>query len=204
MNLSGSEFVKSAAEPSGFIRDLRPQLVFAGRSNAGKSSVINRLLGRKNLARVGSAPGKTAHINYYLAGGALYFVDLPGYGYARVSREERERWGRLMEAYFSGGGRIAAGLLVVDARRVPGGDDAMMARWFLGSGLPLAVVANKTDKLKRSELEGGLKAIEEALAPCGAAAVLPFSALTGEGRDALWAFIEGCALRGAPGEEGGG
>jgi GTP-binding protein len=204
MNLSRIEIVKSAADRR-LCQGRKAQLFFppAGRGTREKSSVIKQA-GPQKPGPIRSAPGKTVHVNYYLADGALYLVDLPGYGYARASREERERWGRLMEAYFSGGGLIAAGLLVVDARRLPGEDDVMMARWFLSSGLPLAVVANKTDKLKRSELEGSLRAIEEALAPAGPVAVLPFSARTGEGRDALLRFMEACALRGAPGDGGGG
>ena len=119
INLNRAAFVKSAASKSDFIRDGKPCIVFAGKSNVGKSSVINRLLNRKNFARVGSQPGKTVHVNYFDIDGACYFVDLPGYGYAAVSKAERDRWGRLMESYFAESERITLGVHIVDARHKP-------------------------------------------------------------------------------------
>jgi len=190
MNFNKAEFIRSAADPRAFIADGRPQLVFAGRSNAGKSSIINRLANRKNLARESSAPGKTAHINYFLIDGALYFVDLPGYGYARVSKGEKERWGGLMEAYFAAEGLISAGILVVAARRRPTEDDAAMARWFKSSGRPFIIAANKADKVKKSELEADLELIRTALELDARTRALPFSARTGAGREELMEFIE--------------
>ena len=128
-----------------------PEVVFAGRSNVGKSSVINRLLGRKNLAYVGSSPGKTTQINYFQVDRRAYLVDLPGYGYAKVSRAEKERWGRLMERYFQDGGElITTGVLIVDIRHKPTADDLTMHAWFRETGCPEIVVANKLDKLKRA------------------------------------------------------
>ncbi len=142
INWNLAQFVRSAAKPADFPRDGLPQVVFAGRSNVGKSSVINRILNRKNFARVGSAPGKTTHINYFSVDQKLYLVDLPGYGYAKVSKQERDRWGRLIEAWFSDTDRMALGILVVDARHKPTADDCMMAQVFLSSGKPFLVAAN--------------------------------------------------------------
>ena len=152
INFNKAEFVLSAVKASTFIRDGKPQVTFAGRSNVGKSSVINRLLGRKNFARVGATPGKTNQINYFDIDGKIYFTDLPGYGYAKVSKEERDRWGRLMESYFAEPDLITLGVLIVDARHKPTADDVTMCDWFKGTGCPVIVVANKLDKLKKSEI----------------------------------------------------
>ena len=157
VNLQKAEFVLSAVSPKNFIQDGRPQVAFAGRSNVGKSSVINRLLGRKNLAYVGSSPGKTTQINYFQVDRRAYLVDLPGYGYAKVSRAEKERWGRLMERYFQDeGSLITTGVLIVDIRHKPTADDLTMHTWFRESGCPEIIVANKLDKLKRSRLQTAL------------------------------------------------
>ena len=185
MNTQKVEFVKSAASRSGFIRDGRPAFAFAGRSNVGKSSVINRLLNRKNYARVGATPGKTVQVNYFLVDGTAYFVDLPGYGYASVAKTERERWGKTMEAFFSDPERIDLGVMIVDSRHKPTKDDVTMADWFHSTGCPLVVVANKTDKLKKSEIELNLKVIAETLSLDESAVLIPFSAEKGTGRDLL-------------------
>ena len=192
LNWNMAEFVRSAAKPADFPRDGLPQVVFAGRSNVGKSSAINRLLNRKNFARVGSAPGKTTHINYFLIDKKLYLVDLPGYGYAKVSKQERDRWGRLIEAWFADTGRMSLGVLIVDARHRPTADDCTMARVFLCSEKPFAVVANKLDKLKKSEIEGNLLQIRETLDLPETAPVIPFSAEKGEGRSELSGVILNC------------
>ena len=189
MNLQNVEFIKSAVRPADFIRDGRPNIVFSGKSNVGKSSVINRLLGRKNLARVGAQPGKTVHINYFLIDKTAYFTDLPGYGYAKVSKAERDRWGKLMEQFFAETELISLGVMIVDARHKPTANDVTMADWFLGAGKPMLVVANKIDKLKKSELAPNMALIRETLSLPEAAALLPFSAETGAGRDALLAEI---------------
>ena len=189
MNLQNIEFIKSAVSPKDFIRDGLPNIVFSGKSNVGKSSVINRLLNRRNLARVGSQPGKTVHINYFLIDGAAYFTDLPGYGYAKVSKTERERWGRLMEQFFAEEGLITLGVMIVDARHKPTANDVTMAEWFLGTGCPMLIVANKLDKLKKSEIDPNLALIRETLALPDDVPVLPFSAETGAGRDTLLAEI---------------
>ena len=128
INLQKAEFILSAAAPKDFLRDGLPQIAFAGRSNVGKSSVINRLLNRKNFARVGAAPGKTTHINYFKIDNAFYLVDLPGYGYAKVSQVEKDRWGRLMESYFADPGLMTLGVMIVDSRHKPTADDCTMAQ----------------------------------------------------------------------------
>lgn len=189
VNFNRAEFVLSAATPQQFIRDGRKQLVFAGRSNVGKSSVINRLLNRKNLARVGAAPGKTTQINYFLIDDSLYLVDLPGYGYAKVSKAERDRWGKLMERYFSSG-LIRLGVLVVDARHKPTADDVTMFEYFRASGCPTIVVANKLDKLKKSETDSCLLLIRETLAMRDSETLVPFSAEKGDGRERVLELLQ--------------
>lgn len=184
MNFQNVEFLISAASAGNFPRRPLPEIAFAGKSNVGKSSVINRVLQRRNLAKVGDRPGKTVHVNYFLLDGKCYLVDLPGYGYAQVSRQEKERWSRLMEDYFAAG-RITLGVLIVDYRHPPTNNDITMASWFLESGCPFVVVANKQDKLKKSELAPNLEIIRRDLALPETVEVIPFSAEKGTGRDAL-------------------
>ena len=190
INFNKAEFILSAVQPGAFLRDGRPQVAFAGRSNVGKSSVINRLLNRKNFARVGATPGKTTQVNYFLIDGRIYFTALPGYGYAKVSKEERDRWGRLMENYFQEQGLITLGVLIVDARHKPTADDVTMCTWFKESGCPLIVVANKLDKLKKNEIEPNLQRIWDTLELPDTAALIPFSAEKGIGKTELLSAIE--------------
>ena len=190
MNLHNAEFVLSAASLAACPKDGLPQIAFAGRSNVGKSSVINRLLQRKNFARVGEAPGKTTHINFFLVDQAMYLVDLPGYGYAKVPKAEKDRWARLIEQYFAAPDLITLGILIVDARHKPTANDVIMAEAFRNSGRPYVVVANKMDKLKKSEILPNLAAIRETLSLEEETPVLPFSAEKGQGRDELLARIE--------------
>lgn len=185
VNLQKAEFILSAASPKDFVRDGLPQVAFAGRSNVGKSSAINRLLNRKNFARVGAAPGKTVHINYFKIDGTFYLVDLPGYGYAKVSKEERDRWGRLMEDYFAQPDQMTLGVMIVDARHKPTADDCTMAEWFRATGCPLVVVANKLDKLKKREIEPNLQLIRQTLQLDDSTCMIPFSAEKGDGRQQL-------------------
>lgn len=187
IQFSKAEFMLSAASPGQFLRDGLPQLVFAGRSNVGKSSVINRLLGRKNLARVGASPGKTSQINYFLVDHQLYFVDLPGYGYAKVSKAEKDRWGRLMEAYFHNTELVSIGIQIVDARHKPTADDVTMSRYFQETGCPLLIIANKIDKVKKSQIDDNLGLIQETLQHQGL--LIPFSAETGQGKEETLAAI---------------
>lgn len=184
MNFQNVEFLISAASTEDFPKKRLPEIAFAGKSNVGKSSVINRLLQRKNFARVGDKPGKTVHVNYFLLDQSVYLVDLPGYGFARVSQSEKERWGKLMESYFAAG-RITLGVLIVDYRHPPTNNDITMANWFLQSGCPFVVVANKLDKLKKSELAPNLAVIRRDLELPETVPVIPFSAEKGDGRDDL-------------------
>ncbi|MCI6434097.1 MAG: ribosome biogenesis GTP-binding protein YihA/YsxC [Clostridiales bacterium] len=188
MNFQNVEFLISAASPKDFPAVRLPEIAFAGKSNVGKSSVINRLLQRKNFARVGDKPGKTIHVNYFTLDRKCYLVDLPGYGFAKVSQSEKERWGKLMEDYFAAN-RITLGVLIVDYRHPPTNNDVTMARWFLDSGCPFVVVANKMDKLKKCELEPNLKTIREDLELPDNCPIIPFSAEKGDGRDALVKLI---------------
>lgn len=190
LNLNRAEFVKSAASVSQFINTPMPVVVFAGKSNVGKSSVINRVLNRKNFARVGAEPGKTIHVNYFIIDDKLYFVDLPGYGYAKVSQNERERWGKLMEDFFASD-FMTLGVMIVDARHKPTADDITMAEWFKNSGKSFVVVANKLDKLKKSEIEPNIVLIKETLGLDDETPVIPFSAEKGQGREELVSQITG-------------
>ena len=179
MNLHNAEFVRSVTAVADCPKDRLPQIAFAGKSNVGKSSVINKLLLRKNFARVGEAPGKTTHINFFRIDDAMYLVDLPGYGYAKVPQKEKERWGRLMEAYFAAPDTLTFGVMLVDARHAPTANDVVMANYFLQSGKPFVVVANKLDKLKKSEIEPNLACIRQTLSLPDTVALIPFSAEKG-------------------------
>lgn len=188
MNFNNVEFVKSGATMEGLPPASMPEIAFAGKSNVGKSSVINRILNRKNFARVGEAPGKTTHANYFNVDKKCYLVDLPGYGYAKVPMSEKQRWGKLMEAYFASG-RITLGILIVDARHAPTNNDIVMADYFIQTGCPFLVVANKLDKLKKSVIESNLATIREDLELPEGCPVIPFSAEKGTGRDELVRYI---------------
>ena len=188
MNFQKVEFLISAAVPKQFPTARLPEIAFAGKSNVGKSSVINRVLQRKNFARVGEKPGKTIHVNYFVIDRKAYLVDLPGYGFAKVSQKEKERWGKLMEDYFAAA-RIDLGVLIVDYRHPPTNNDITMARWFLESGCPFVVVANKMDKLKKSELAPNLEIIRRDLELPEDCPVIPFSAEKGNGREELIRYI---------------
>lgn len=201
INLQKAEFILSAVAPKFFLRDGLPQVAFSGRSNVGKSSVINRLLNRKNFARVGAAPGKTTQINYFKIDNAFYLVDLPGYGYAKVSKAERDRWGKLMESYFADPELMTLGVMIVDSRHKPTADDCTMAQWYREAGCPFVVVANKLDKLKKSQVESNLQVIRETLELGEGDVVIPFSAEKGTGRQelvsAILASVEGRKIPGA-------
>ena len=198
MNLQKAEFVTSITAMEKLPKDGLPQIAFSGKSNVGKSSVINRVLNRKNFARVGETPGKTVHINFFRIDDRAYFVDLPGYGYAKVPQAEKERWGRLMEQYFSVPERIALGILIVDARHKPTENDVTMARYFQDSGRPYLVVANKLDKLKKSEIKPNLALIRQTLALSENTVLIPFSAEKGDGRDELIRHILSACERSSP------
>lgn len=185
INLQMAEFIRSAVKREDFPRDGMPQIVFSGRSNVGKSSVINRILNRKNFARVGNSPGKTIHINYFKIDRKFYLVDLPGYGYAKVSQTEKARWGKLIQTWFDDPELMTLGCMIVDARHAPTADDCTMCEWFKSTGKPYLVIANKLDKLKKSEVESNLQRIRDTLELEEAVRIVPFSAEKGTGREEL-------------------
>lgn len=189
MNINNAEFIKSAASPKDFINDSLPVIVFSGKSNVGKSSVINRLLNRKRIAKVGSSPGKTVHVNYFLIDRKAYFVDLPGYGYAKVSKEERARWGGLMESFFQRSDSISLGVMIVDSRHRPTADDITMSEYFKAVGRPWVVVANKSDKLKAAAIEANISTIRKTLTLSDEVPVIVFSAENGSGTKELMSLI---------------
>lgn len=189
MNTQKFTFLKSAADKKAFLPNDRPGIVFAGRSNVGKSSVINCLLQRKNFARVGATPGKTVQVNYFDVDG-VYFIDLPGYGYARVSGDQRRRWGELMEDFFGEPMRISLGVLIVDIRHDPTKDDVTMAEYFRNTGRPFVVVANKLDKVNKSQIAPALARVREVLSLADEIPVVAVSGVKGTGRGELLAVIE--------------
>jgi GTP-binding protein len=182
-----AEFIISAAREEQFIQDGRMTIVFAGRSNVGKSSVINLLTGRKGLAKIGNTPGKTSHVNYFLIDDAFYFADLPGYGYAKVSHTEKRRWAILLEAFFAQPDGFTLGILVTDARHKPTELDRQMAELFRQSGKPFVTIANKSDKLKPSQVNSALELIKETLA---VNSVIPVSSVKGTGKKEVWHEID--------------
>ena len=188
LNLQKVQLKISAGLPRQFPADPRPQVAFSGRSNVGKSSLINALLGRKNLARVSSAPGKTITINFYDVDGKLYLVDLPGYGFAKRNPEDKKRWSALTDGYFTQNkniDRLSLVLQLVDSRIPPTADDEMMLEFLRASGLPYAVVATKVDKLNATERKKNLEALR-AHPLIADVPLIPFSSLKGEGKEELW------------------
>ena len=166
------------------------EVAFAGKSNVGKSSLINGLVNRKGLARTSSQPGKTQTINFYNVNKELYLVDLPGYGYAKVSVEAKQQWGKLIERYLHGSKQLKAVFLLVDIRHDPGANDKLMYDWICHNGYDPIIIATKLDKIKRSQLQKQLKAIREGLNVKPGTVVIPFSAETKQGREEIWALIE--------------
>lgn len=170
----------------------RPEVAFAGKSNVGKSSLINALMNRKSLARTSAQPGKTQTINFYNINSELYLVDLPGYGYAKVSQAEKEKWGRMIERYLQKSQMLKAVFLLVDIRRDPSANDRMMYEWIAHNGCEPVIIATKLDKIKRSQVDKQLKAIRAGLGMRPEGIILPFSAETKQGRDEIWRQIENC------------
>lgn len=167
-----------------------PEIAFAGKSNVGKSSLINGLLNRKALARTSAQPGKTQTINFYNVNQSMYLVDLPGYGYAKVTQEIREKWGKLIERYLHGSKQLKAVFLLIDIRHEPSENDKRMYDWIVWNGYDPIIIATKLDKIKRSQIEKQLKLIRVGLAVKPGTKILPFSAETKQGRDEIWALIE--------------
>ena len=167
-----------------------PEIAFAGKSNVGKSSLINGLLNRKSLARTSAQPGKTQTINFYNVNKNLYFVDLPGYGYAKVSVEIRAKWGKMIEKYLHGSPQLKKVFLLIDIRHVPSENDCMMYDWIVDNGYEPVIICTKLDKIKRSQVQKNLKLIRENLDLVPGTTMIPFSAQTKQGRDEIWNLIE--------------
>lgn len=167
-----------------------PEIAFAGKSNVGKSSLINGLLNRKSLARTSAQPGKTQTINFYNVNKNLYFVDLPGYGYAKVSVEIRAKWGKMIERYLHGSPQLKKVFLLIDIRHVPSENDCMMYDWIVNNGYEPVIICTKLDKIKRSQVQKNLKLIREKLDLVPGTTMIPFSAQTKQGRDEIWNLIE--------------
>lgn len=171
-----------------------PEIAFAGKSNVGKSSLINALMNRKSFARISATPGKTQTINYYNINRELYLVDLPGYGYAKVSVKEKEQWGKMVERYLHSSKQLRAVFLLIDIRHDPSANDRMMYDWILHQGYQPIIVATKLDKIKRSQKEKQLKLIRQGLGLVPGTLVIPFSSVTKQGRDEIWEFVENHVL----------
>ena len=167
----------------------KPEIAFAGKSNVGKSSLINALMNRKSYARISATPGKTQTINFYNINDVMYLVDLPGYGYAKVSEKEKEQWGRLIERYLHSSARLKAVFLLIDIRHEPSANDKMMYRWIVDQGYEPVIIATKLDKIKRSQIQKHIKMIREGLSLVPGTKVIPFSSSTKQGREEIWELI---------------
>ena len=167
-----------------------PEIAFAGKSNVGKSSLINALMNRKSYARISAKPGKTQTINFYNINEAVYLVDLPGYGYAKVSEQEKIQWGQLIERYLHGSKQLKAVFLLIDIRHDPSANDKMMYDWIVAQGYNPIIIATKLDKIKRSQIQKQVKAIKEGLKLQPGTVVIPFSAETKQGREEIWELAE--------------
>lgn len=187
MNLNNVELMLSAVSKRQYPNTDLPEIAFAGRSNVGKSSLINKLLNRKKLARVSAQPGKTATINFYDIDKTLIFVDLPGYGFAKVSKQEKEKWGKMIEEYLNEREQLIQVILLVDMRHKPTNDDIMMFNWIIESGFKPVVIATKKDKVKPSQRESALKLIKDTL---NIDEVIPFSSEKGDGVDEVWSLFK--------------
>lgn len=168
----------------------KPEVAFAGKSNVGKSSLINGLMNRKSLARTSAQPGKTQTINFYNINDAMYLVDLPGYGYAKVSQSEKEKWGKMIERYLHTSKNLKAVFLLIDIRHEPSSNDVMMYEWILNNGYEPVIIATKADKIKRSQLQKHLKMVKDGLKLRPGGKILPYSALTKQGREEIWTLID--------------
>lgn len=189
MNIHNVSLTISAVQPKQYPHDDIPEIAFAGRSNVGKSSFINKVLNRKSLARTSSKPGKTATINFFNIDDCLNFVDLPGYGFARVSKEEKKKWGEMIETYLNSRENLSQVILLVDSRHAPTPDDHMMLNFIRAVCDRVVIVASKIDKLKKSERTDSLRRIITELKLNGDDVIIPFSAVTGEGTDMFWDYV---------------
>lgn len=167
-----------------------PEVAFAGKSNVGKSSLINGLMNRKALARTSAQPGKTQTINFYNINKFMYLVDLPGYGYAKVSENEKKKWGKMIENYLHTSKQLKAVFLLIDIRHEPSANDKMMYEWIVSQGFNPVIIATKLDKIKRSQKDKQIKIVKEGLGVLPGTVVIPFSSVTKQGRDEIWELVE--------------
>lgn len=191
MNITQADFVISAVKPNQYPEDALPEIALAGRSNVGKSSLINKMIQRKSLARTSSQPGKTQQLNYYRVNEMLYFVDFPGYGYAKVSKKQREQWGAMIELYLKERQPLKLVLHIIDLRHPPSEDDCLMYNWLKHFEIPVCIVCTKADKIPRSKWDKHVKVIRETLGADPRDPLVLFSSETGLGRDELWSVILG-------------
>ena len=168
----------------------KPEIAFAGKSNVGKSSLINALMNRKSYARISATPGKTQTINFYNINDEMYLVDLPGYGYAKVSEQEKAQWGKLIERYLHGSKQLKVVFLLIDIRHKPSGNDKMMNEWIVSQGFNPVIIATKLDKIKRSQKDKQIKIVKDGLGVLPGTVVIPFSSVTKQGRDEIWELVE--------------
>lgn len=189
MRIVSSEYVISAVGPDQYPAGSRPEIAFAGRSNVGKSSLLNKLLNRRSLARTSSSPGKTRALNFYDINGTFYFVDLPGYGFAKVSKDTKAQWGKMIEDYLLNREHLKAVIQLVDIRHEPSNEDIQMHDWLKHYGIPTVLAATKADKVPRGKWQKHLKLISQGIKPLPETPVVCFSAETGQGRDELWGII---------------
>jgi len=196
MKITGATFVKSATSPEHYPRDGRPEIAFMGRSNVGKSSLINSLLGTKGLARTSSTPGRTQLINFFLINEAFYFVDLPGYGYARVPQDIKKHWGPMVEKYLATRKNLVLSIVITDSRHEPTELDQVMKKWLDARGKPFVIVATKADKLSSNKLRASLSRASAVLA---SSEIVAYSAVTRSGAARIWkeitSSIANCALQ---------
>jgi GTP-binding protein len=186
MNIKNAKYELTAVRPDQYPAHHLPEIALVGRSNVGKSSIINTLLNKKNLARVAAEPGRTRQINFYNIDDALYFADLPGYGYARVSKAEKDSWAEMIETYLNSRNQLKLIIMLVDIRHAPSDDDQTMFDWLISQDRARLVVATKLDKITRSQIFQRLQDIRSTLAMNEGETLIPFSAVTGQGRDEIW------------------
>ncbi|MBU7006423.1 ribosome biogenesis GTP-binding protein YihA/YsxC [Phosphitispora fastidiosa] len=189
MRIVSAEYVISAVGPKQYPEGGQPEIAFAGRSNVGKSSLINRLVNRKALARTSGSPGKTRLLNFYHINDSFYFVDLPGYGFAKVSRVEKAAWGKMIEEYLLNRDNLRVVIQLIDIRHAPSREDVQMYEWLKHFGIPTILVTTKADKIARGNWPKHIRVIKETLIPYPATPVIAFSAETGQGKDELWKLI---------------
>ncbi|MDK2801154.1 MAG: GTP-binding protein [Clostridiales bacterium] len=195
MNVNHVSLTISAVSAAQYPKDCKPEIAFVGRSNVGKSSLLNKLVNRKSLARISSKPGKTSTINFYDVENKLYFVDLPGYGYAKVSKTEKQKWGKMIEDYLNSREQLVQVILLVDSRHKPTEDDMLMLNWIKEFSPNVLIVATKWDKLSSKQKQENIQMIADTLQLTEQGTIIPFSAQTGEGKEEIWDIIDAIVQR---------